>query len=134
MIYVDEGEIVYVTETVYHEESGLPRRQWTTLNGLKHAPPSGEPSLIAWDDQGRIVHKYWHAFDLEHKIDGPAAIVFYPENGKPKTEDFKIDGQPLSKEQGPFRIRRDLNGLILHEEYISEDGQRPEYSPPLPKP
>ncbi len=133
MIFADEEEEIYVTETVYHKETGEPRRQWTKLNGLKHAPPNGEASLIAWDDQGRVIQKSWHEFDQAHRIDAPSSIVFY-ENGVHQTEDFRINGKPLHRNQGPFRIRRHRNGELWHKEFTENDGKEPKFSPPLEQP
>ena len=126
MIYNEEGESVYTTETVYDDETGLPRRQITTLNGLKHAPPDGSPSQVAFDREGRATEKIWHAFGEEHRLDGPAAIVLFPETGVHMTEDFMIKGHPRPSGQGPCRIRRNELGEVWQQEFSSEENPSPE--------
>ena len=112
MSFVEEGEDVYITETVYHKETGQPCRQITTLNGLRHAPPDGSPSLVAYDEQGRATHMRWHAFDKEHRTEGPSSIVLFPETGIHMTEAFEIEGEPRPPELGPYIVRRDRTGQV----------------------
>lgn len=121
MIYVEEGEEVYTTETVYNSETGLPRRQTTRLNGMLHAPPDGSPSQVAWDDQARITHKYWHVLDLEHRIDNPSSIVFRPD-GTRKTECFMIHGKPRPADQGAYIVRLDKSGTVWDREFDEGEG------------
>ncbi len=121
MIYSEEGEDVYITVTVYERETGLPRRQITTLNGLKHAPPDGSPSHIAFDDEGRPLQKHWHAFDKEHREEGPSTIMLYSDTGIHMTERFMLEDKPRSADQGPYRIRRNRDGEITKEEFAPLD-------------
>jgi len=115
-----DNEEVYETRTVYERDTGLPRRQRTTLNGLKHAPPDGSPSEIAYDDKGRPLELTWHAFGEEHRADGPATIVLYPDTGRPMTEVYKVNGEPRPREQGPFRVRIDRDGKVWEEEFADQ--------------
>lgn len=119
MIYVEDGEEIFVTETVYNKETGLPTRQHTTLNKLKHAPPDGNPSLIAFDDDGNPSLMCWHEADVEHRLEGPSTIALYP-SGVHQAEMYKIHGKPRPKSEGPFRIRRSEDGSIYSEEFADE--------------
>lgn len=115
--YVEEGEEVYVTHTVYNKETGLPTRRTVTLNGKEQAPPDGEPSHTAFDYQGRPTHMQWVTDKVRHRTDGPSSIVLFPETGIHMTESFEIHGQPRDPSEGPYRIRRNKDGKVWQEEY-----------------
>lgn len=112
----EDDKDVYVTEAVHEPGTGRLFYQLTKLNGLKHAPPDGSPSYVARDDLGRTTYE-WHAFDKEHRIDGPAIIITRPNSHTPMTEEYVLHGKPRPSEQGPYRIRRDEDGGIWQEEF-----------------
>lgn len=121
-----EGEDEYVTKTAYNRETGLPRIQQTRLRGMLHAPPTGEPSQVVFDDDGRPAELSWHAFNLEHREDGPASVNLYEGTQHPCVEVYKLEGQPRSPELGPYRVARKRNGEIVKEEFADEHNQLPQ--------
>lgn len=130
MIYSEEGDDVYLTETVYDRATGLPRRQRTTLNGLRHAPPDGSPSEIRFDDLGRPYQLWWHEFDLEHNFSGPSSVLLHLGTKTHQAEVYCLEGRPRPKEFGPYMVRRDKEGRIWSEEFVDEN-QMPQ--PKAPK-
>lgn len=107
MLKAKEGEDVYVTETIYNRETGLPVFRRITLNGLRESPPDGSPSEISYDDQGRPDRMEWHHVDEWHREDGPSVIHLNPENGVHIIERFHHHGEPRNRALGPSRISRD---------------------------
>ena len=125
MIYVGEGEDKYVTETVYDRETGIPRRQWTILNGKRESPPDDSPSHISYDKQGRIRQLHWHKQDKGHRENGPSSIVINPESGVHTCETFELHGVPRAPDIGPYRVYRDKkSGEIWRQESFEESEKR----------
>ena len=123
MIWVNEGEDVYVTETVYDRETGLPRRQVTTLNGELHSPPDGSPSEIIYDKKGRATNLDWHHRGKPHRKNGPSGIVIKdPDTGVHTCEVFETHGEPRAPDRGPHRVYRDpQTGKLWHIQYAGDD-------------
>ena len=129
-IDMNRGEDLYITETVYDQDTGLPRRQFTKLNGMLHSPPDGSPSYIGFV-KGLPQYKTWHRFDMEHREDGlPSSICVNLETGIHYCEVFRIDGKPRDPLDGPFRIFRDgRTGKITLEESYEEGLKRTQDTP-----
>lgn len=121
---------IYVTKTVYEPDTGEFYYQTTVLNGLKHAPPDGSPSYVSRNPEGST-WSVWHAFDKEHRIDGPSTVITHPSSDIPMTEAYMIKGRPRPASEGPFRIRRTKEGEIWQEEFTSDDelGSTPSVEP-----
>lgn len=117
-------EQVFITKT-FVRSSGYIYKE-TTLNGLLHAGPMGEPSAATFDPDGYPLRHAWHAFGEYHRIDGPAKIDFHHRTDKPMTERFMIDGKPRPPEVGPFRICWNDDGTLWREEFAEPSRpQRP---------
>ena len=117
MLIVDEGEDVYVTETIYNRETRLPVYQRMLLGGALQAPPDGSPSEIHFDELGRPAHFAWHDQDKHHRIDGPALLSINPDNDVHILEDFVINGKYRSPSDGPYRIVRDKDSGEITETF-----------------
>lgn len=120
----EDDKDVYITEAVYEPGTGRFFYQVTTLNGMKHAPPDGSPSYVSRNPAGST-KSTWHAFDKEHRTEGPSTVITHPESDIPKTEVFMIDGEPRPAIEGPYRIRRRKNGYIWEEEFASSEDPKP---------
>lgn len=116
VVYIGANEEMYVTRTFYNKETGKPTRQVTRNQaGQLHAPPDGTPSEVQFDDYGRPIELIWHSHNIEHREGAPSAILLYPETGQPKSEQFYINGQPISPSEGPFRIFYAQDGAVIRE-------------------
>lgn len=113
---ISDDEFKLITETVYCEETGLPRRQETrTPTGLLQAPPNGAPSVIRYID-GQPSTLIWHELDLEHRLDGPSRVTLHPGSNDVMTETFSVYGAPRPNSEGPFRIRYREDGEVWQAE------------------
>ena len=119
MLYLEERQLVYVTETIYDRETGLPVFQRTLLNGEQHTPPDGSPSEIGFDHLGRPERLEWREHGRRHRLNGPASIRINPENGVHVVESFLIEGKPRDPRFGPSRIVRDRHtGQIREQTFV----------------
>jgi len=111
VIYSKEGETVYQTETVYNDETGLPVRQMTRLNGILQSPPNDTPAQVLFDYKGRVIEKVWWDNNQEHRdiLKGPAVIKINPENGVHIFEHFKKRGENSRSRTEPAFIARNPN-------------------------
>jgi hypothetical protein len=117
-----EGQDVYVTETIYDRETGFALYQHTKLNGLRESPPDGSPSLVHFDEFGRVSQKCWHKQDKPHRLDAPSTIAINPENGVHIVELFEQDGHPRDPKFGPSMIKYNRETGEV-EEYEYADGK-----------
>jgi hypothetical protein len=125
VINAKEGEDVYVTETIYNRETGLPVFQRTTLNGKRESPPDGSPAEIGYDEHGRVERLEWYHQGERHrdKDVGPAVIIINPENGIHVVERFQHHGKSPSPDPalGPDLIVRNRDtGEIVRQTHESE--------------
>ncbi|MEM7296113.1 MAG: hypothetical protein AAF330_05725, partial [Pseudomonadota bacterium] len=81
----EDDKDIYTTKALYEPDTGRFLYQTTLLNGLKHSPPDGSPSYISRNPQGST-WMVWHAFDKEHRTDGPSTVITHPNSDIPKTE------------------------------------------------
>ncbi len=109
MIYTDKGEKSYQTETVYNEQTGLPVRQLTKLDGLLQSPPDDTPAQVLFDDQGRIREMVWWDQGKEHRdvMKGPAKVKINPENGVHILECYRLENNLSRTRTEPALIQRD---------------------------
>ena len=119
------GQDKYLTETAYDQETGVPIWQTTTFNGKRHAPPDGTPSYVVFDEQGRPKQLTWHAFDIEHRTNGPSTILLDPETNVHRVESYYVQGQPRDPTVGPYRVCRYEDGEIWKEEFNTPSGRAP---------
>lgn len=119
----EDDKDIYTTKAVYEPDTGRFLYQTTLLNGLKHAPPDGSPSYISRNPQGST-WMVWHAFDKEHRTDGPSTVITHPNSDIPKTEVFRVEGRPRPASEGSYRIRRNEQGEIWKEEFRHDDDQK----------
>ena len=118
MLRVEKDEEVYVTETIYNKETGLPAYRRTLLNELFHAPPDGSPSEVIFDREGREISLLWHRENKLHRTNGGASIAVDPETGVHIRESFFLYGQKRPKSRGPCVVHRDsAPGLVTQEEF-----------------
>ncbi len=119
-IWYEEGEQIYVTYTVVRPD-GTARYQETRLNNLKEAMPQGDASEISYGTAGLPTSKTWHKAGEEHRIGSPSSVIFHGNSDLPMTECFKVEGNPISSEDGPWRVRRRKDGDIWQEEYADSE-------------
>lgn len=115
VIYADEGETVYTTETVYSDETGLPLRQLTWLDGELQSPPDDTPAQILFDESGRVREMVWWDQGKEHRDPkkGPAIIEVDPDSGTHTMERYKVAGKTSRSTSEPaFICRNRENGEI----------------------
>ncbi|GAA6176733.1 hypothetical protein NBRC116593_26520 [Sulfitobacter pacificus] len=120
MIYCKKGESVFVTETVFDDETGLPTRQLTTLNGVLQSPPNDTPARVVFDDLGRICEMAWYSAGQEHRdlSKGPAVVEINPDNGICISERFKIKGNTSrSRSEPALLIRNEETGDLIGTAY-----------------
>jgi len=121
VVYIGDDEEMYVTRTFYNKETGNPTRQLTRNQaGQLHSPPDGTPSEVHFDDQGRPIDLIWHPNNVEHREVAPSAILMYPDTGQSKCEQFYVEGQPISPQEGPFRVFFAEDGSIIREVMATE--------------
>lgn len=112
-------EQVYITKTFVRADGYIYKE--TTLNGMFHASPTGEPSFASIDPSGTPIHHAWHAFGEYHRIDGPAIVAFHGGTKQPKTETFLINARPRPRQNGPYRIRWNVDGTLWKEEFAESN-------------
>lgn len=133
-IWYEEGDQIFETHTVVRPD-GTPRHQLTRLNNLKQAMPHGDASEISYDTNGIPSRKIWHEADLEHRVGAPARVVFHGGMDLPMTESYKINGQPISADAGPWRVRWNEDGTLWREDFHDKKpkttpaGFRPKLAP-----
>ncbi|MBO9466719.1 hypothetical protein J7443_15860 [Tropicibacter sp. R15_0] len=113
--YGGSYERLFITET-YVRPGGFIYKE-TTLDGVLHAGPLNEPSAATFDPEGNPIHHTWHKAGVEHRLHGPSSVSFHDGTNRPKTETFKIEGKPRPSLDGPWMLRRDLDGSLWQEEY-----------------
>lgn len=122
-------EHLFITKT-YVRPGGIIHRK-TTLDGLLHTGPfDDEPSSANYDPDGNPMNFTWHEAGVEHRANGPSRIVFHEGTNRPATEAFRINGKPRVVEDGPHRIRRNLDGTIRELEYVDGSVTRPNSGSP----
>lgn len=108
-------EQLFITRT-YVRPGGYIYKE-TTLDGVLHAGPLGEPSAATFDPEGNPIEYSWHARGVEHRTDGPTTVVFFDGTDIPQTEFYAVEGQKRPSAAGPYRVRFDKTGQICTEEY-----------------
>lgn len=136
MLYVEESEIVYVTEKIFNRETGLIAYQRTLLNGVLESAPDDAPSVVHYDKLGRPDRMEWHRLGQWHRDSGPSVIYINPENGVHVLESFHHNGVARARPFGPNRILRDHDtGEIescTHESNFAFCGRSTRLKPPSP--
>lgn len=118
MIFADEGETVYQTQTVYNDRTGLPVRQLTTLDGVLQSPPDGSPAQVLYDNRGRIREEVWWHAGKEHRDPqiGPAVLKYDPDTNVCYVERFMVNGNISRTPTEPALIVRDrTTGQVVEE-------------------
>ena len=123
-IHFLEGEQIFDTVSAVRAD-GTTRAQYTRLNGLLHAKSADEPSIAVFDENGNPNRQVWHAYGLEHRLNGPAEIIFHHGTDRPGTEIFMHEGKPRAPEEGPWCIVRNLDGSIKREEFAEPQAASP---------
>lgn len=125
---MDEGETVYTTETVYSEETGLPVRQLTRLDGTLQSPPDDTPAQVLFDDFGRVREMVWWDQGKEHRDPkkGPAIIKVDPDSGVHTVERYKVKGRTSRSVSEPaFICRMPETGEITRLKYYQDGVELP---------
>jgi hypothetical protein len=107
VVRVAAEEDVYVTETTYNRETGLPVFRRTSLNGMRESPPDDSPSVVHYDSLGRPDRMEWYRQGQPHREAGPSVIYINPENGVHVIERFYHHGVARDRALGPSKITRD---------------------------
>ncbi|MEL7444338.1 MAG: hypothetical protein AAGK02_00820 [Pseudomonadota bacterium] len=117
-----QGQTRYEVVEIYDNETGVLRIKQVLFDGKLHAPPNGDPSHAAYDEQGRPIVFIWHDQGRTHRESEtePSHISFYP-NERIQRESFDVLGRPRDPRLGPYIQNRHMDtGEVLDSQSYQE--------------